>query len=144
MPPLTIALDATPLTVSTGGVARYTLELSRALARVPGDQYWLLSDQTLPPAHLLSGQFPCRPISGGPPLQTYGRAQMVALWAETGDVPAAAWICFTAPIFRCRICRRRPSVMTLHDLSPWRPDDPGVQRVRRRTPCCCAWAWRPW
>ena len=34
---VTIALDATPLTVSTGGVGRYTLELARALAsRVPG------------------------------------------------------------------------------------------------------------
>ncbi len=29
---------------------------------------------------------------------------------------------------------RRPSVMTLHDLSPWRFDDPGAERVRRRTP----------
>ena len=44
---VTIALDATPLTVSTGGVGRYTLELARALAtEYPEDQYWLLSDQT--------------------------------------------------------------------------------------------------
>jgi hypothetical protein len=43
---VTIALDATPLTVSTGGVGRYTLELARALAtEYPDDQYWLLSDQ---------------------------------------------------------------------------------------------------
>ena len=40
------ALDATPLTVSTGGVMRYTLELSRALAaNCVADEYWLLSDQ---------------------------------------------------------------------------------------------------
>ena len=43
---VTIALDASPLTVSTGGVGRYTLELARALAtEYPDDQYWLLSDQ---------------------------------------------------------------------------------------------------
>src|SRR5580693_3042937 len=49
-PPLTVALDATPLSVPTGGVARYTLELARALAtRFPADSYWLLSDQAIPP-----------------------------------------------------------------------------------------------
>ena len=49
---VTIALDATPLTVSTGGVGRYTLELARALAsEYPEDQYWLLSDQTFPFTH---------------------------------------------------------------------------------------------
>src|SRR5438105_3421288 len=43
---VTIALDASPLTVSTGGVGRYTLELALALAaEYPNDQYWLLSDQ---------------------------------------------------------------------------------------------------
>ena len=41
-----IALDATPLTVPSGGVRRYTEELSRALAQTfPEDQFWLLSDQ---------------------------------------------------------------------------------------------------
>jgi hypothetical protein len=40
-----IALDATPLTVPTGGVHRYTSELSLALAReCPDDEFWLLSD----------------------------------------------------------------------------------------------------
>src|SRR5580658_4862311 len=46
-----IALDATPLTVPSGGVRRYTEELTRALCdSFPGDQFWLLSDQktTLP------------------------------------------------------------------------------------------------
>jgi hypothetical protein len=41
-----VALDATPVTVSTGGVRRYTEELALALARnFPDDQYGLLSDQ---------------------------------------------------------------------------------------------------
>src|SRR6185437_12659266 len=50
---VTIALDATPLSVSTGGVARYTSELARALAlRFPENEYWLLSDQPFPmPEH---------------------------------------------------------------------------------------------
>src|ERR1700735_5172316 len=43
---MTVALDATPLTVATGGTRRYTLELARALAvRFPDDEYWLLSAQ---------------------------------------------------------------------------------------------------
>src|SRR5947209_16237100 len=41
-----VALDATPLTEVTGGLSRYTAELSRALAeQFPEDEYWLLSDQ---------------------------------------------------------------------------------------------------
>src|SRR5215472_1688584 len=44
--PMKIALDATPLTVPTGGVRRYTAELCRALAEhYPEDELWLLSDQ---------------------------------------------------------------------------------------------------
>src|SRR5262249_43356932 len=61
---VTVAIDATPLTVPTGGVARYTLELARALAEhYPDDQYWMLSDQhfELPaglPANLGTGTGP--------------------------------------------------------------------------------------
>jgi len=69
---VTIALDATPLTVSTGGVGRYTLELARALAsEYPEDQYWLLSDQPFRvaggPANLHLGEGPRNPAerSGG-------------------------------------------------------------------------------
>ena len=41
-----VALDATPLTVSNGGVRRYTEELALALVQnFPDDQYWLISDQ---------------------------------------------------------------------------------------------------
>ena len=41
-----IALDATPLTVPSGGVRRYTEELTRALCDTfADDQFWLLSDQ---------------------------------------------------------------------------------------------------
>ena len=38
-----VAIDATPLTLSSGGLARYTAELSRALAElIPGDEFALL------------------------------------------------------------------------------------------------------
>ena len=41
-----IALDATPLSVSTGGVRRYTEELARAVAQAfPEDHCHLISDQ---------------------------------------------------------------------------------------------------
>src|SRR5690349_8089595 len=65
---VTIALDASPLTVSTGGVGRYTLELARALAsEYPEGQYWLLSDQHFPPpqdapANLRTGGGPRTPM----------------------------------------------------------------------------------
>ena len=40
------ALDATPLILTSGGLARYVAELARALARdYPDDTYVLLSDQ---------------------------------------------------------------------------------------------------
>ncbi|HSB17578.1 MAG TPA: hypothetical protein VLE22_24220, partial [Bryobacteraceae bacterium] len=41
-----VAIDATPLTLSSGGIARYTAELSVALASLfPEDDFVLLSDQ---------------------------------------------------------------------------------------------------
>src|SRR6476646_9546381 len=44
-----VALDATPLTLSSGGLRRYTSELSVALAReFPEDHFLLLSDQDFP------------------------------------------------------------------------------------------------
>src|SRR5215469_206647 len=64
-----IALDATPLTVSTGGVARYTAELASALARrYPQDEFWLLSDQPFArlkdaPENLKHGDPPRTPLS---------------------------------------------------------------------------------
>src|SRR3954469_20152873 len=68
-PPVIFALDATPLSVPTGGVARYTLELSRALAQqFPDDLYWLLTDQNVPPlanlpSNLKIGGNPSNPLA---------------------------------------------------------------------------------
>ena len=60
-----IALDATPLTLTSGGLRRYVEELSYALAReYPDDRYTLLSDQpfhppTAPPANLTAQYLRC-------------------------------------------------------------------------------------
>src|SRR3954471_10099226 len=41
-----VALDATPLTLSSGGLSRYTSELAVAIAaEFPDDEYYLISDQ---------------------------------------------------------------------------------------------------
>src|ERR1700678_2598709 len=61
-----VAIDATPLTLSSGGLRRYTQELSLALAQnFPEDQFFLVSDQPfagLPgsPVNLLRGSGPRR------------------------------------------------------------------------------------
>jgi glycosyltransferase involved in cell wall biosynthesis len=132
---LTIALDATPLTVSTGGVARYTLELARALAaEFPQDQYWLLSDQAFSPP------FPLPPNlhAGSPPPNLLARRWwLVGLDREMSRLQVDV---FHGTDFSVPYLNRRPSVMTLHDLSPWTTQDwilkdaPGARRVRYRTP----------
>ena len=58
------ALDATPLTLTSGGLARYVSELSVGLAReYPEDTYALLSDQAFAmpeyaPGNLIPGPRP--------------------------------------------------------------------------------------
>lgn len=102
------ALDATPLTVATGGIRRYTEELHRALsAAFPDDEFNLLRQ----PAHLR------RWWSAGLPLE---------LVRGRYDV-------FHGTDFAVPYLPVRPSVMTLHDLSPWR-GFPASERVRQRTP----------
>jgi glycosyltransferase involved in cell wall biosynthesis len=111
-----VALDATPLTTSSGGIRRYTDELTRALKTTfPEDQYHLISDQTLP-------------------VQGLDRR-----WWTIGVQRAMSRLqCdlfhgveFSVPYFPLK-----PSVLSLHDLSPWmnREWHTGAGRVRRRTP----------
>ena len=126
-----IALDATPLTIPSGGVRRYTEELSRALAEdFPGDEFWLLSDQEFQspsqaPANLKAGRGPRNVLERrwwlfG--LQQELVARGIELFHGTD---------FAVPYFP--VC---PSVMTLHDLSPWMDTPWRSQsgRVRKRTP----------
>ena len=128
---MTIALDATPLTVPTGGVRRYTWELATALAReFPEDQYWLLSDQPLPdlgnvPPNLRFGQSPRSPLE-----------RKWWLWGSHREMSRCGVELFHGTDFSVPYLKRRPSVMTVHDLSPWMDEawQPDASRVRQRTP----------
>lgn len=126
---MTIALDATPLTISTGGIARYTLELARALsAEFPQDQYWLLSDQRLP----APDSFPSNLRNGAAPSGFLARRWW--LFGLDREMARRQVDLFHGTDFSVPYLARRPSVMTLHDLSPWSGRDPGARRIRRRTP----------
>lgn len=111
-----VAIDSTPLITSSGGVRRYTEELARALRHVfPEDRYHLISDQTQP-VHGLDRKW-----------WTFGvQRTMMRLRCEL----------FHGVEFSVPYIPLRPSVLTLHDLSPWmnREWHHGANRVRRRTP----------
>ena len=80
-----VALDATPLTLSSGGLARYVSELHRALeAAFPEDEFPLVPSPPVP-ARLL-------------------RAPVVALGTEPGAVAGAGWRSSTARTSKCRTC----------------------------------------
>jgi glycosyltransferase involved in cell wall biosynthesis len=123
------ALDATPLTLTSGGLARYVAELSLALAgEYPDDRYVLLSDQkfALPagaPANLIAGQ----PPASGKRWWLRGVRRAIA--------GAGAQV-FHGTNFEVPYLGNTPAILTIHDLSPWR--DPawhsGADRVRQRTP----------
>jgi glycosyltransferase involved in cell wall biosynthesis len=125
-----IALDATPLTVPSGGVRRYTEELTRALAQTfPDDQFWLLSDQSF------SAPFSRTNVRIG-----QGPRNMLERrwwsWGLQGEISRLGIDVFHGTDFAVPYLPLRPSVMTLHDLSPWM--EPGwhaqSDRVRNRTP----------
>ena len=126
-----IALDATPLTVPSGGTRRYVEELSLALAaNFPEDEFWLLSDQSfeLPnaaPSNLKAGRGPRNPLS-----------RRWWLWGLRGEILRLGIEVFHGTDFSVPYLPLRPSVMTVHDLSPWM--EPAwhrdADRVRKRTP----------
>jgi glycosyltransferase involved in cell wall biosynthesis len=125
-----IALDATPLTVSTGGVARYTSELACALAaRFPDNEYWLLSDHAFPMpdcrgSHLRIGDAP----------QTLWDKRWWSRGVHREMMRHGAEL-FHGTDFSVPYLPLRPSVMTVHDLSPWLDPawQPDAKRIRRRT-----------
>jgi len=126
-----IALDATPLTVSTGGVARYTAELARALAaRYGRDEFWLLSDQPFAPLK----NAPENLRSGDPPRTPLSRKWW--LWGLQQELMRRRVDLFHGTDFSVPYLPLRPGVMTVHDLSPWLfPEwQPDAGRVRVRTP----------
>ncbi len=121
-----VALDATPLSVATGGIRRYTEELARALAATfANDEYTLVSDQ---------------PFETDLELRRGGRPGFVGrrwwLYGVQREMSRLRSEVFHGTDFAVPYLPLRPSVMTLHDLSPWREEFAGATsaRVRRRTP----------
>lgn len=119
-------MDATPLSVPTGGIRRYTGELARALAALyPGDIYYLLSDQP----------FKHPSVPGGPTRASW----LFRRWWSIGlprELRRLAIDVFHGTDFAVPYLPVLPSVMTLHDLSPWREETSArvSDRVRRRAP----------
>lgn len=126
-----IALDATPLTVPTGGVRRYTGELARSLAETfPQDQIHLLSDQQFAnPAPELTNMH-----CGRGPRNLLERRWW--LWGLQGELSRLDIDVFHGTDFSVPYLPMRPSVMTMHDLSPWLNPawHSAAGRIRERTP----------
>lgn len=126
-----IALDATPLILSSGGLPRYVTELSVALAtEYPEDTYLLLSDQlfALPPVK------PANLIRGAGPQTEHERHWW--LWGIRQAIHEAGAQVFHGTNFEVPYLGRTPAILTIHDLSPWRNKawHDAAGRVRRRTP----------
>ncbi len=126
-----VALDATPLTLSSGGLRRYTEELARALAEnFPEDEIWLVSDQAFPAPRTELKNL----RAGGAPRNWLERRWW--LWGLNRELARRKAGVFHGTNFAVPYVPLRPSVVSLHDLSPWM--DPAwhgaAARVRRRTP----------
>lgn len=131
-----VAMDATPLTLSSGGIARYTAELSVALASLfPEDDFVLLSDQpfSLPPVAQASA---CVPNFRRGSLPRSSLERRWWLWGVAREMARQRAGLFHGTHFAVPWLPLRPSVATVHDLSPWR--SPSWQRsagrVRRLAP----------
>jgi len=123
-----VAIEAASLGLSSGGLARYTAELSLALARTfPDDEFFLCSDQpfSMPPGS------PCNLKRGGGPRNSMERRWW--LWGMAREMSRLGADLVHGPDFAVPYIPRRPSVLTLHDLSPWMWRH-AAKRVRRRTP----------
>jgi glycosyltransferase involved in cell wall biosynthesis len=127
-----VALDATPLVLSSGGLRRYVEELSLAFAlEFPHDEVTLISDQ---PFQISAEDFPPN-LRKGPgarnPLERkwWLAGAALATKRHNSDV-------FHGTNFEVPLIHLRPSVMTIHDLSPWKNPEwhPRGTRAGRRTP----------
>jgi len=126
-----VAIEAAALSLSSGGLARYTGELSQALARCfPDDFFYLISDQkfSMPP------DAPPNLQRGGGPRNAIERRWW--LWGIGNEMRRLGADLVHGPDFAVPYLSRRPSVLTLHDLSPWMNErwHHAAGRVRRRTP----------
>lgn len=126
-----VGIDATPLTLSSGGLRRYTAELSSAMAEnFPNDEFFLVSDQPFDlPDHL-----PANLSRGGGPRHPAERRWW--LWGLDRELHRLGVRLFHGTDFAVPYLPRRPSVLTLHDLSPWMDAawHSDADRVKNRTP----------
>lgn len=119
-----VALDGTPLTVSSGGTRRYTIELVRALeSAFPVDTFRLMSDQP----------FEAEPRASA------SDSWLNRYWWLTGlsrQLARQRIDVFHGTNFEVPLLPLRPSILTILDLSPWKNSEwhHGADRVRRRTP----------
>lgn len=126
-----VSLDGTPLIVPTGGVARYTRELSCALAQLyPQDEFWLSSDQPFEMPPCIPGNLKRGPGPRSLPEKKWW------LWGLQGELSRLKIDVFHGTDFSVPYLPLRPSVMTVHDLSPWLDSTwhSSADRVRSRTP----------
>ncbi len=108
-----VALEGTPLAGPQGGNRRITEEMKGALRQeIAADEFLLLSDQTEP-----------RP--GGLERRWWLHGLGQRLRREKVDV-------FHGTDFAVPYLGGKPSVMTVHDLSPWTMPAPASARVRQR------------
>ena len=109
---------------------RYTSTLAWALAqRFPDDEYWLLSDQRFP-----RPEAPPRNLRCGEGPRTASERRWW-LWGLDREMSRRSAELFHGTDFSVPYLPFRPTVMTLHDLSPWLDPawQPNASRVRRRT-----------
>jgi glycosyltransferase involved in cell wall biosynthesis len=126
-----VVIEAASLSLSSGGLARYTSELSLALGRCfPEDEFYLVSDQPF----RMPSPAPVNLKCGGGPRNAMERRWW--LWGLAREMGRLGADLVHGPDFAVPYLSRRPSVLTLHDLSPWmdRRWHHAAQRVRRRTP----------
>jgi glycosyltransferase involved in cell wall biosynthesis len=129
-----IALDATPLSMPTGGIRRYTVELAAALAdREPRDEIFLVADQSIE----LPERLRCLANVSAPQCSTpLLRAKWWSVGLPLTLIRLGADV-FHGTDFSVPYVPITPSVMTIHDLSPWKTAalrPAGSARIANRTP----------
>ncbi len=115
----------------TGGVCRYTSELTLALAECfPKDEFWLVSDQPFPRLNSAPGNVKY----GLGPQSTLERRWW--LWGLQSELSRLKIDVFHGTDFAVPYVPVKPSLLTLHDLSPWLDSawHSAAERVRTRTP----------
>src|SRR5512143_696030 len=102
-----VAIEAGSLTLTSGGLARYTSELSVALARCfPADEFFLLSDRPF----RMPNAAPPNLKRGGVPQNAMERRWW--LWGIARELERLRIDVVHGPDFSVPYIPRRPSVMT--------------------------------